>query len=288
MITHLSGTQRHNKRLSRFLLHLGIAVGAFCMIYPLIWLFVASFKPLDSIFGGNANIFASGWTLRNYVDGWNALDYTFDTYFFNSFIVCLGAVVGNLISCSMAAYSFARLRFKYKVLWFALMQGSIMLPHNALMVPQYILFKNLDWVNTFLPLIVPKFLATDAFFIFLMVQFIRGLPKELDDAAKIDGCSVYGFYWRIVLPLALPALATTAIFTFIWTWSDFTSQLIYLNDSALYTMPIALRTFLDSTGNSAYGQMFAMSVLSLLPIFGFFLAFQRLLIEGVATTGLKG
>jgi multiple sugar transport system permease protein len=168
------------------------------------------------------------------------------------------------------------------------MQGSILLPTQVLIVPQYILFKNLNWVNTFLPMIAPKFFATDSFFIFLMIQFIRGIPTELDDSAKIDGCSRYGIYWRIILPLSLPALATTAIFTFIWTWSDFFTQLIYLNDESLYTIPVALHTFLDSTGSSSYGQLFAMSVLSLLPIFAFFLVFQRMLIQGASTTGLKG
>jgi len=188
----------------------------------------------------------------------------------------------------MAAYAFARLRFKYKTPWFILMQASILLPIHVLIVPQYIIFKDLGWINTFLPMIVPKFLATDAFFIFLMIQFVRGIPRELDDAAKIDGCSLFGFYWRVILPLSLPALVTTAIFTFIWTWSDFFVQLIFLNDEALYTVPVALRSFIDSAGNSAYGQLFAMSVLSLLPILGFFMIFQRLLLEGASTTGLKG
>src|SRR5207248_7520835 len=163
------------------------------------------------------------------------------------------------LSCSMAAYAFARLRFKYSAFWFALMLGAIMLPHHILIVPQYILFKNLGWINTFLPMVVPKFFATDAFFIFLMIQFIRGIPTELDEAAKMDGCSLFGFYWRVILPLSLPALVTTAIFTFIWTWNDFFSQLIFLNDESLYTIPVALRSFLDSTGDSAYGQLFAMS-----------------------------
>jgi multiple sugar transport system permease protein len=197
-------------------------------------------------------------------------------------------MVGNIISCSMAAYAFARLRIKFKSFWFALMLGSIMLPAHALIVPQYILFKNLGWINTFLPMIVPKFLATDAFFIFLMIQFIRNIPTELDDAAKMDGCGMFSFYLRIIMPLAVPALVTTAIFTFIWTWSDFFTQLIYLNDTSLYTIPLALSTFLDSTGNSAYGQLFAMSLLSLIPIIGFFLAFQRLLLDGISTSGLKG
>lgn len=267
--------------------HVIVWAGVLVMVYPILWLFVASFKPLNAIFSGT-DWLTTPWTFDNYINGWAALEYTFDTFFINSFIVCFGAVVGNLISCSMAAFAFARLRFKLKGVWFMMMLGSIMLPYHVLIVPQYVLFNSLDWINTYLPLIVPKFLATDAFMIFLLVQFIRGLPTELDDAAKIDGCSLWQLYWRIILPLALPALATAGIFTFLWAWSDFFSQLLFLTKAELYTVPIALRSFLDSTGTSEYGQMFAMSVLSLVPVFVLFIAFQRLLIEGVATTGLKG
>jgi multiple sugar transport system permease protein len=295
MLTQISGSMPGkrsikrllSKRVSRILTYIFVSALALLMIYPLIWMISASFKPENLIFA-SFSLSSPQWTLLNYTDGWNALDYPFTQFFLNSLIICVGAVVGNVISCSMAAYAFARLRIKFKSFWFALMLGSIMLPAHALIVPQYILFKNLGWINTFLPMIVPKFFATDAFFIFLMIQFIRNIPLELDDAAKMDGCDMFTFYLRIIMPLAVPALVTTAIFTFIWTWSDFFTQLIYLNDTSLYTIPLALSTFLDSTGTSAYGQLFAMSLLSLVPIIGFFLAFQRLLLDGISTSGLKG
>ncbi|MBO0780960.1 MAG: carbohydrate ABC transporter permease [Ktedonobacteraceae bacterium] len=262
------------------------------MLYPLLWLIAASFKPGDEIFSTNIlsldSLLHPTWITSNYTDGWNGLDYPFLVFFLNSFIVCLGAVIGNLIACSMAAFAFARLNFKFKGLWFALMLGTIMLPTNAVIVPQYVLFKSLDWVNTFLPLIVPKFLATDAFFIFLMVQFIRAIPRDLDEAAILDGCNLWQRYTRIIMPLTMPALVTTAIFTFIWTYNEFFNQLIFLNDLSIATVPIALRAFQDSTSTSSFGPLFAMSVLALIPIFGFFIAFQRLLIEGISTSGLKG
>jgi multiple sugar transport system permease protein len=295
MLTDLSGSTRFrpgthwlSKKLSRLLVYVIVLGGAWIMIYPLLWLISASLKPEDLIFS-TTGLISPQWTPGNYSDGWNALDYPFGQFFLNSVIICLGAVVGNILSCSLAAYAFARLRFKYKPFWFALMLGGILLPAHVLIVPQYILFKELGWIGTLLPLVAPKFFATDAFFVFLMIQFIRGIPTELDDAAKIDGCSHFSFYWRVILPLALPALVTTAIFTFIWTWNDFFSQLVYLNsDESLYTVAVALSHFVDSTGGSSFGQLFAMSVLSLLPIFGFFLIFQRLLIQGASTTGLKG
>jgi multiple sugar transport system permease protein len=187
----------------------------------------------------------------------------------------------------MAAYAFARLQFNGKRFWFAVMLLSIMLPIHVIIVPQYVLFSQLGWINTFLPLIVPKFLATDAFFIFLMVQFIRGIPKELDEAARIDGAGHPRIFLQIILPLMVPALATCAIFTFIWTWNDFFSQLIFLTKPELYTVPLALRSFEDAQSTTNYAQMFAMSVVSLIPIFLIFLFGQKFLIKGIATTGIK-
>jgi multiple sugar transport system permease protein len=195
---------------------------------------------------------------------------------------------GNVLTCSLAAYAFARLKFWGRDFWFALMLGTLMLPYHVTLIPQYVLFLHLDWVNTFLPLVVPKFLAADAFFIFLLTQFFRTIPRELDEAAMIDGCGPWRIYWKIILPLSLPALATAAIFTFIWTWDDFVGPLVYLTDMANYTVQLGLRSFVDSTGKSDWGALFAMSVLTLLPVFAFFLFFQRLLIEGIATTGLRG
>jgi multiple sugar transport system permease protein len=134
------------------------------------------------------------------------------------------------------------------------MLGTIMLPFQATVVPQYILFKHLGWVGTFAPIVVPKFLAVDAFFVFLLVQFIRTIPRELDDSAKIDGCGPYRLFFSVVLPLTVPALATTAIFTFLWTWNDFFSQLLYLGGKVQsYTVPVALGAFVDSTSQSSWG-----------------------------------
>ncbi|MEU8150397.1 carbohydrate ABC transporter permease [Nonomuraea sp. NPDC050022] len=272
---------------SRWAVHVLIVVGALAMLYPLFWMISSSFKPNDEIFA-DPGLVPQTVVTDNYTDGWNALGVPFTGFFANSFIVATAAVIGNVMSCSMAAYAFARLSFRFKGVWFGVMLGSIMLPIHVLIVPQYTLFKALGWVDTFLPLIVPKFLAVDGFFVFLMVQFIRSLPRELDDAARIDGCGPIQVYWRIILPLSSPALITTAIFTFIWTWDDFFSQLVYLSDVSTYTVPLALRAFLDSSSGSTWGPMLAMAVLSLVPILGFFLIFQRRITEGISTTGLKG
>ncbi|MCO1653715.1 carbohydrate ABC transporter permease [Pseudonocardia humida] len=270
----------------RVLAHLCLILFGLLMLYPLIWMLASSFKPGEEIFS-QPGLWSENFTAQNYVEGWTALPRPFHIYILNSLIVVGGSIVGNLLACSLAAYAFARLEFRFKRFWFAVMLGTIMLPIHVVIVPQYVLFAQLDWINTFWPLIVPKLLATDAFFIFLMVQFIRGIPKELDEAARIDGCGHFGIFWRIIIPMSTPALATTAIFTFIWTWNDFFSQLIFLADPDLYTVPVALRTFVDSNTQTPWGPVFAMSVVSLAPIFGFFLAGQRYLVRGIATTGLK-
>jgi multiple sugar transport system permease protein len=266
--------------------HLGLILIGFVMLYPVLWMVVSSLRPGDEIFRSPGLILDSLQT-ENYVEGWNALSPSFGTYLVNSTILVLGCIVGNLVSCSMAAYAFARLNFSGKRWWFGIMLGTIMLPIHVIIVPQYVLFSQIGWVNTFLPLMVPKILATDAFFVFLMVQFIRGLPRELDEAARIDGCGHPRIFLQIVLPLMKPALATTTIFTFIWTWNDFFGQLIYLTDPEMYTVPVALRSFVDSTVATSWGSQFAMSVVSLLPIFFAFLIGQRYLVKGIATTGGK-
>ena len=264
-----------------------LIAAAFCMLYPLLWMVGSSFKPESLIFS-QPGALPTTFDASNYIDGWTALRVSFTTFYMNSFIVAGLAVVGNLLACSLAAFAFARLEFRFKWLWFALMLGTLMLPYHVTLVPQYILFLKLGWVNTFLPLVVPKFLAVDAFFIFLMVQFFRGIPREIDEAAIMDGCGPWRIYWRIMLPLSTPVLATAAIFSFIWTYDDFLGPLIYLNDMRTWTVPLALRAFEDSSGGgSLYGELFAMSALSLVPVFAVFLAFQRLIIRGVALGALK-
>jgi hypothetical protein len=168
--------------------HTGLILLTLVMLYPVIWMVASSLRPGDEIFR-SPGLIPDGLQLSNYSDGWNALSSPFGHYLINSAIVVLGCIIGNLVSCSMAAYAFARLEFTGKKLWFAIMLGTIMLPIHVIIVPQYVMFSQFGWVNTFLPLIVPKLLATDAFFVFLMVQFIRGLPRELDEAARIDGAA---------------------------------------------------------------------------------------------------
>jgi multiple sugar transport system permease protein len=268
-----------------FLYALLVAI-SFLMLYPLLWMIASSFKPDDEIFT-STSLIPLAPTAEAYRRGWNGLSVGFGQMFFNSLVVSLLVVIGNLLSCSMAAYAFTRLRFRGRNFWFALMLGTLMMPQHAVLIPQYVLFLKLGWVNTILPLVVPKFLAIDAFFIFLMVQFFRGIPRELDEAAVMDGCGPLRIFLKVILPLSTPVMATAAVFSFIWTWDDFFAPLIYLNDIQKYTAQLGLRTFVDATAQSDWGALFAMSTLTVLPVFILFILFQRLLIEGIATTGMK-
>ncbi|MDK8190701.1 carbohydrate ABC transporter permease [Paenibacillus sp. UMB7766-LJ446] len=267
--------------------HTAIILFGLLMLYPVLWLILSSFKPNHLIFT-NSSLIPTSFTLDHFINGWKGLQgVSFGRFFGNSALISVMSVLGNVISCSLAAYAFSRLRFKFKGLWFSIMLVTIMLPYHVTLVPQYILYNELHWINTYFPLILPKWLAQDSFFILLMVQFIRGIPRELDESATIDGCGQSQIFFRIVVPLLVPALITTAIFTFIWSWDDFFSQMIYLSKIDLFTVQLGIRSLFDPSGQSDWGALLAMSTLSLMPVTIIFLVFQRYFLEGIATTGLK-
>jgi multiple sugar transport system permease protein len=265
-----------------------IALGLF-MLYPIVWMIISSFKPNNMIFS-DPGLVPSTVTFENFVTGWRGYaGSTFGTFFANSLFLCVVAVIGNLITCSMAAYAFARLNFVGKRFWFGVMLVTLMLPAHVTLVPRYIMFNTFGWVGSYLPILAPKFLATDAFFVFLLVQFIRSLPKEIEEAAIIDGCGKIGVYLRIILPLAVPALVTTALFTFLWTWDDFFNHLLYLTRPDTFTVSRALRTFVGDAGAvSNWGGALAMATLSVVPAFVLFFSLQRYFVQGISTTGIKG
>jgi multiple sugar transport system permease protein len=289
------GSKQTGRRRSRgpvpreqFLRHLVLIALAAMMFYPLLWMIGASFRA-DSAISDPGIWPGENFTLDGFVQGFEGVaGVPFWRFLANSFFVAIACVAGNLLACSLTAYAFARIDFRFKKVLFALMLGTLMLPHHVILVPQYIMFRELGWIDTYLPFIIPKILATDAFFVFLLTQFFRAIPKELDEAARIDGCGHLRIFFRIILPLSKPALATAAIFSFIYSWNDFFTALIYLTDTDLYTVPLALRAFIDTTSASSFGALFAMSIVSLLPVLGVFIAFQRLIVDGIATTGLKG
>lgn len=277
------------KQLGKVIYHIVVCGIGLIMIYPLVWMVCSSFKPTSTIFQTAGSLIPEQFTLENYSNGWRGIgSFTFGKFFSNSFFLVILATIGTLLSSAIVAYGFSRCNFKCKKILFAAMLVTMMLPAQVLMIPQYLWYQKLGWVGTYLPLIVPFFFATQGFFTYLMKNFIDGIPRELDEAAVIDGCSYYGVFGRIILPLMVPALITGAIFSFMWRWDDFLSALLYINSTENYPVCLALKLFCDPSSSSDYGAMFAMSTLSILPAVLIFIFFQKYLVEGISTSGLKG
>lgn len=276
------------ERAGRIIQQIVLGLAMVIVLYPVVWMIMSSFKPSNQILG-DVSPWPSTFTLDNFVTALAGIGgIGFWQFAGNSTILAVGSVIGIVVSSSLTAYAFTRINFRGRKISFAFMIATLLLPMHVIIIPQYIVFQKLGLVDTFVPLLLPKFLATEAFFIFLMVQFLRGLPRELDEAARIDGAGHPRIFWSIILPLLRPAVVTSSIFAFIWSWNDFFGPLIYLNSPSNYPLPIALRLFVDQTSTSDYGAQMAMAVLALLPVLLFFLFFQRFLISGVATQGMKG
>jgi multiple sugar transport system permease protein len=281
--------QAARKRRTRSVVfHVLVLAVAAVILYPGVWMLMSTFKPNGDIVG-NVNLWPETWTLDNYVSALSGIGgISFWTFVLNSLILAVGSVVGVVLSSAVSAYAFARISFPGRGVYFAIMIGTMLLPFHVVIIPQYILFNNLGLVDTFWPLVLPKFLATEAFFVFLLVQFMRQMPRDMDEAARIDGAGHIRIFWAIILPLIKPALITCAIFSFIWSWNDFLGPLLYLTSPENYPLPIALRLYNDQTSSSDYGATVTASFVALIPLLLFFLVFQRFLVDGVATQGLKG
>ena len=276
------------KKTIRKIIYYVLVTGiGFLMIYPLIWMIMSSFKETNSIFLTASSLIPEKFTLENYINGWKGFGgYTFTTFFSNSLLVALLSAVGMMASSALVAFGLARIKFKGRNIWFVLMVVTMMLPGQVMMIPRFVLFNSMGWVGTYLPMIVPSFFAS-GFNIFLIMQFIRGIPRDMDEAAKIDGCSWYGVFFRIIVPMIVPSLVTVAVLTFMSSWEDFMGALLYLNKPETYTVAYALKMFNDSS-MSDYGATFAMSAASLVPILVLFFFFQKNLVEGISIQGLKG
>lgn len=278
----------HRGTFNKLLTHIVIIGFGLFMIYPLLWMVSSSFKPSSEIFA-NASFLPEHFTLENYINGWKGFSgYTFTTFYLNSFFVTFLVVLGVVISSTLTAFAFTKINFKFRNIFFSIMLLTLMLPKHVKIIPQYIIFTKLHWINTYMPLVIPSFFGIQGFFIFQMVQYMKSIPNSLFEAARIDGCSLFGIYSRIVVPLSLPTIITTIILSFMWTWNDFFSQLLYLSDVAKYTISIALRMFVDASGGSSWGSLFSMSVVSLLPLFVLFIVFQKYIVEGITSGSIKG
>ncbi len=275
-------------RNNKITTYIFLIVIGFILIYPLIWLLSASIKPSSEIFK-SLNIIPSKIMFEAYINGWNGTgQYSFGRYFFNAFLLVIPTVLFTIFSSSIVAYGFARFRFPFKKSFFIIMLSTLMLPDTVIIIPRYMLFKKLDWLNSYMPFYMPALFACTPFFIFMMVQFLRGVPNELDESATIDGCNSLQLFWKILLPLSKPAIFSMMIFQFIWTWNDFFNVLIYVNSVKKYTLPIALSLLIDSESVVNWNQVAAMSIVSILPPVLLFFFAQKYFVEGIATSGIKG
>lgn len=280
---------KKKQRVQKIIYYILVTVIGLIMIYPLLWMIMSSFKETNTIFLTANSLIPEKFTLENYVNGWKGFaKISFGTFFKNSFVIALTATIGTVFSSSLIAFGLSRCRFRGNRLVFAAVLLTMMVPAQVLMVPQYLWYQKLGWVGSYIPMIVPYCFGIQGFLVYLIYNFMEGIPKELDEAAKIDGCSYFAIYKDLVTPLTVPALVTAAIFSFIWRWDDFMSALLYINKAARYPISLALKLFTDPGSTSDYGAMFAMSTLSIVPILVIFIFGQKYLVDGAASSGLKG
>lgn len=261
---------------------------AFLMLYPLIWLVGASFKTNSEIFS-SAGFWPSKIEFGAYAAGWKtSSEYTFATYFINSFLITIPKIFVTLISCVMVAYAFARFDFYGKKLLFGIMVSTMMLPLIILRMPQYLMFREFGWIDTYLPLIIPSAFATDTFFVFMLVQFLRGIPRDMEEAGMIDGCNALQLLFHIIIPMLKPAIISVIVFQFIWTMNDFMGPLIYLASVENYPVSLALKMSIGATEEVEWRNVIAISVVALIPSIAVFFAAQKHFIEGATSSGVKG
>jgi oligogalacturonide transport system permease protein len=281
----LSDQASRTQTLLRTTLLLSVAV---LMLYPLLWLVGASFKSNAQIFS-EVGFWPERFDFGAYAKGWKtSTEYTFATYFANSFLITIPRIAVTVVSCVLVAYGFARFEFTGKKLLFGIMIGTMMLPLIVLRLPQYLMFKELGWLDTYLPLILPSAFATDTFFVFMLVQFLRGIPRDMEEAAVIDGCNALQLLWHIIVPLLKPAIISVIVFQFIWTMNDFMGPLIYLASVEKYPVSLALKMSIGATEEVEWANVIAISVVALIPSVAVFFMAQRHFIEGASSSGIKG
>lgn len=282
-------SMRKRRRIHSVIFHAGACFLGFFMIYPLIWLLASSFKSNETMFQDTYSLIPKVWdAVTNYKSGFSGVGgVPFVKFFMNSLIVTVVGCVGCVGTSLFAAYALSRIKFRFGGFWFGCVMLTMMIPPQVMVVPQYIILKKLGFIDTLTAMVLPWFFG-GAFFIFLMVQFFRGIPRELDEAAEIDGCNKLQTLFLVLAPIVKPSIVTSSIFAFYWIWQDFFQPLIFMNTTSKFTIPLALNMYLDPNSYNNYGGLFAMSVISLLPVIIFFIIFQRYLVDGIAMDGIKG
>lgn len=279
---------KKNTKIIIFLKYVVLTIVGLILIFPLIYMFFGSLKSNQEIFG-TLNLLPKSFELDGYREGWEGSgQISFGRYLWNSGILVFPTVVLTIVSSVLTAYGFSRFNFPGKKIMFFLMLALMMLPGSVLLIPRYLLFVKLNWIDNYKVFWIPAALGTSSFFVYMFIQFFRGVPTELDEAARIDGCSSFRILISILMPLSKPAIISAAIFQFIWTWNDFFQQYIYISSVSKYTVSLGLRMALDATTAIVWKNILAMSVVAVLPCVIVFFCLQKYFVEGIATSGLKG
>ncbi len=281
------GSKKQGERIWQIIVWMILLIGAVIFILPFIWMVSSSLKEEQAVFQYPPQFIPNPVMWSNYI---TALTYKpFPLYVFNTLIIVVLNLIAVLLTSSFCAYGFARIQFKGRDFWFSVVLATMMVPYFVIMIPQFVMFTRLGWIDTrlYLPLTVPLFFGGGAFNIFLLRQFFKGIPADLADAARVDGCTEFGIYWRIMMPLAKPALATIAIFTFLGTWNDFIGPLLYIKSPNLFTVSIGLAAF-RGVMRTRWDLLMAASTAMVLPAIILFFSAQRYFIQGAAISGLKG
>ena len=278
------GGLRTRRLIQQLVVYALLMAGSVLFILPFMWMIATSLKQSKDVFTYPPSFLPTSFEWRNYIAGWTILPFT--RFLFNTVIVTGANVVGNLISCSLVAFGFARLRARGRNLLFLLLLATLMIPREVTIVPRFLLFSQIGLVNTLWPLILPAWFGYP-FFIFLLRQFFMSIPHELDDAARIDGASTLRIFTSVILPLSQPALATVAIFAFIGNWSNLLDPLIYIRSQELYTLALGLNLF-RGVNFTQFNLLMAVSIIQLLPVLIIFFLAQRLFVQGVTLTGMGG
>ncbi|MCI9143227.1 MAG: carbohydrate ABC transporter permease [Lachnospiraceae bacterium] len=281
-------TLKSKRKHNMFFTYLVIVLIGVVLLYPIVWMFFATFKTNEEIFN-SIRLLPKSFSFQNFIDGWNGSGkVTYATYFINTFLLVLPTVIFTIVSSCLVAYGFARFKFPGKKFLFALLISTLMLPNAIIIVPRYTMFSKLGWINNYMPFYAPAILACYPFFVYMLIQFLRGIPRDLDESAYIDGCGTFRTLVSILLPLMKPALFSAALFQFLWTYNDYFNSLIFINSGSRYTISLALRLSLDSESVVNWGKLMAISFISVTPLFILFFAAQKYFVEGIATSGLKG
>jgi ABC-type glycerol-3-phosphate transport system permease component len=283
--SHLLRSQSGQDRLLKFVVYLLLIVGAICVMLPFFWMLSTSLKKPGTEFSFPIEWIPSQPRWDNYPKAWTILP--FNLWLVNTVIITGLAIIGHLLSSAIIGYGFARIKFPGRDALFLLVLATMMLPYPSVIIPLFLLFKNLGWIDTILPLAVPTFFGTNAFYIFLLRQFFRTIPLELDDAARVDGCSTFGIFSRIAVPLIKPALGIILVFSFMHHWNDFLGPLIFLSDTDNLTLALGLR-FFQGQNRVEWTLLMAASLLVLSPCIVLFFIAQKYYIQGIVITGVKG